>query len=96
MEYLHLAMPISIRPIESRESSARKREESSSSSDIGDSLSSEDNEKERRDGEEKTITVYGSVIYECVSSGELVLNFYTSSFDSAKKERLDYPQEPIK
>ena len=39
--------------------------------------------------------VTGSIIFEDPGTGELTLNFYTSTFDSVQKELKEYPQSPL-
>ena len=46
--------------------------------------------------DEENFEVIGSVIYEEPGSGEIVLNFYTSTFNSIQNKRLEFPQEPLR
>ena len=47
------------------------------------------------DDEQHETQIHGALIYEEPVTGELILNFYTSSLESFKNERLDYPQAPL-
>ena len=46
---------------------------------------------ESEDNDERENNIHGALIYEEPVTGELMLNFYTSSLQSLDKDRLDYP-----